>query len=223
MKYSVFLFLMCLGFAIEPSYIQEMVNKQTIGQLSEFKSFNIEIIQSPYGADKVSQEGVSIDSLEIKPGITVVNVNAVVDGKKTILRYLAKVRVFDNVLVLKETAVSNREFDSRIAEGRVEEVTALFDAGKNWVKTADEAKGQRFLRTVKKGSILLREALEKIPEVKKNDVVSVVIKEGEVELSCNVVALEDGYIGNTIVVMHSQYKKKLFAVVQGTGMLEIKG
>ena len=62
-----------------------------------------------------------------------------------------------------------------------------------------------------------------MPDVHKNDVVTVTIKDGGVELTCQVIALEEGYIGDTIEVINSQYKKKMQAVVKGLGTLEIKG
>ena len=223
MRNSLIILLMCFAFAIDPIYIKELVNQKAQKQLTEFASFNIEIMQEPFGADKISADGLVIDSVEVKPGITVVKVKANIEGKQKIVRYLANVTVFDEVLVMKESAISKREFDPSITEGRLMDVTALFDAGKKWVKSADEAKGKRYIRTVKKDNVLLEEALEKMPDVHKNDVVTVVIRDGGVELTCQVIALEEGYTGDTIKVITSQYKKKMQAVVKGLGKLEIKG
>jgi flagella basal body P-ring formation protein FlgA len=223
MRNSLIILLMCFAFAIDPSYVKGLVKQKAQEQLTEFASFNIEIMQEPYGADKITTDVLVIDSVEVKPGITVVNVKVKIDGKPKILRYLAKVTVFDEVLVMKESAISKRVFDPSITEGRLMDVTALFDAGKKWVKSADEAKGTRYKRTVKKDSMLLEEALEKMPDILKNEVVTVKIQDGGVELICPVIALEEGYTGDTIEVINSQYKKKMQAVIKGIGTLEIKG
>lgn len=223
MRNSLIVLLMCFAFAIDPTYVKGLVNQKAQEQLTEFASFNIEIMQEPYGADKITADVLVIDSVEVKPGVTIVNVKATVEGKPKTLRYLAKVNIFDEVLVMKESAISKREFDPSITEGRLMDVTALFDAGKKWVKSADEAKGKRYVRTVKRDNVLLEEALEKMPDVHKNDVITVTIRDAGVELTCQVIALEEGYTGDTIEVINSQYKKKMQAVVKGLGTLEIKG
>ncbi len=222
MRYSLLLLLMVFSFAIEPSFVQELAKSKASEQLSGFKSYSISIIQEPYGSDEISENEVTLGSFEMKPGIMVINLMATVDGKQKEFRYLAKVNVYDDVLVLKESAITDRVFDPSITEGRLEDVTALFDAGIEWVKPTESIVGQRFSRTVKKGSILLKETLEKLPEVLKGDTVKVTIIDGGVELTCEVVALEDGYIGNTIDVMHTQYKRKIAALVKGIKELEIK-
>lgn len=223
MKKIVFLLSIFFLFAIEPSYIKDAVSEEASKQLAEFVSFNVTIMQEPYGAKEIKQEDIEIVSLEIKPGITMVDV-AVKEGRKTkTVRYLAKITIFDDVLILKESALRHRDFDLGITEGRFTDVTALYDAGKKWVKSSQSLDGKRFVRTVRKDSILLEEVLENKPDVLKDAVLSVSIADGGVELTCDVVALEEGFIGDTIEVMHSKYKKKLQAIIKANGIVEIKG
>jgi flagella basal body P-ring formation protein FlgA len=223
-KICFFIFVVILNFSlfsIENLYIENLVKQEISDSFSNYVSFNVEVLQAPVNANLLKKEDVRLESIDIKPAITIVNMYTNIEGVDRKIRYLVKINVFDEVLVLSQRGVKGNKVELLHLDKKLVNVTSLLNSNKKWIKHFPNNIDYRFNRSVRRGSVLLADSVEKMPDININDTVSLKIVKGPIELFCEVVALQEGFIGQTIDVMHEKYQQKISAIIKDNGLLEV--
>ena len=83
-----------------------------------------------------------------------------------------------------------------------------------WAMTdADSVVGQRSKRTINPGQLVDRRWLEAVPLIQRGDHVMMEYASGRVKVTANVIAMEDGYRDEQIMVKSGQAKRLMSAIV----------
>ncbi len=123
-----------------------------------------------------------------------------------------KVRVFGERLVALHTLQRHNELSESDGELRRMEITTLPPDG---LEAVGEIRGMRTSRMIREGSVITANALEPVPLVRANRPVTIVARVGNVTVSLNGVAKEDGCRGDRILVEKSESHERLKAQVVG--------
>lgn len=76
-------------------------------------------------------------------------------------------------------------------------------------------------RLIPPGSILLKKSITKALFIKKNQHVTLILKEGPIEVSMSGIAQMDGYLNDTIKIVNPSSKKIVDGTIVGPGKVEI--
>lgn len=121
-----------------------------------------------------------------------------------------RVKVFANALVTNHRIGRKQVIGPGDLDTERVEITKLV----KWIVTdPNEVVGQWAKRTVNAGQIVESRWLEEVPLIRRGEHVSLTYQAGSVEVSANVIAMEDGYRNQEIRVKHVHTKRLMPAVV----------
>jgi len=86
----------------------------------------------------------------------------------------------------------------------------------------DDIIGRQVKRAVRAGDVLWRSLLEKDKAIRRGDLVTVRSGESQWEVSINVVAQQDAYVGDTVNLKHPKNNTPLVGRVVGQGEVELR-
>jgi len=122
----------------------------------------------------------------------------------------AHVKVFADALVTTHRIGRHDVVTTRDIESKIIEVTKMV----KWAMTdADSVTGQRAKRTINPGQLVDRRWLEEVPLIQRGDHVVMEYSSGTVRVTANVIAMEDGYRDEEIMVKSSQAKRLMPVIV----------
>lgn len=166
-------------------------------------------------------------SLVVKPltvknwgGNTRVPVQILVNGRKYRTIFISyDILVYQKVLVATQELKKGQPLDASNVTLERREISHLFQAPLTSLDSLIDVRTNRYLAS---GTILTKNYLESLPLVLKNKPVTLQAKVGAVEITTTVKALQDGRQGETIQVQNLASKKKIYALVTGRDLVEIK-
>jgi len=122
----------------------------------------------------------------------------------------ARVKVFADVLVTTSRIGRHDVIESSQIEPQTLEITKMV----KWAVTdADSVVGYWAKRTINPGQIVDRRWLAEVPLIQRGDRVTMAYSSGAVRVTANVIAMEDGYRDQKIMVKSKQAKRLLSVVV----------
>jgi flagella basal body P-ring formation protein FlgA len=122
----------------------------------------------------------------------------------------ARITVFADALVTKRRIARHEVIGDADVEPKTLEITSLV----KWAMTdRDSVVGHWAGRTINPGQIVDRRWLEDIPLIQRGDRVTLAYASGSVRVTTNVIAMEDGYQDQQIMVKSAQAKRLLPAIV----------
>ncbi len=122
----------------------------------------------------------------------------------------AHVKVFADALITTHRIGRHDVLTERDIESRTLEVTKMVQ----WAMTdPDSVLGQRSKRTINPGQLVDRRWLEEVPLIKRGEHVMMEYSSGAVRVTANVVAMEDGYRDEQIMVKSTQAKRLMPVIV----------
>lgn len=128
-----------------------------------------------------------------------------------------KVRTFGTVAIAARQLEQHAVLQPGDMMFQERETTATADAV---VTVAAETEGRRTKRIIAAGSLLRRDALERMPAVQQNGIIVLVVRSGAVRLSVKAIAKADGVIGQMIQVQREGSHDRLYARVVADGLVE---
>jgi flagella basal body P-ring formation protein FlgA len=123
-----------------------------------------------------------------------------------------RVRVFGERLVALRTLQRHDELSENDGELRRMEITTL---PPDCLEGVGEMTGTRASRMIREGAVIRANALEPVPLVRANRPVTIIARVGNVTVSLNGIAKEDGCRGDRILVEKSRTRERLKAQVVG--------
>lgn len=204
MNILCFIFSFMLAWQGDASLRQDVENYLK-RQLKNFGKIEFEITSAPRLA---GSETIRIDTarqLKVAGEIAYVPVN-IVSGAHSAQSYLSlKVALYRNVLVARQPVVRGTEIKAGDYDLKLLNVARLRG---NPVAENDNIEAMRSKFSLKEGEILVKENLQPIPLIHRGDGLIAVIVRGNVEISMDAVAREEGCPGDIIRVLTTD--KKLF-------------
>ncbi|MEK6556850.1 MAG: flagellar basal body P-ring formation chaperone FlgA [Candidatus Margulisiibacteriota bacterium] len=167
------------------------------------------------GQPRISMENatyeLSVRLPEKSLGLTIVPVTITSTKESRQVRVQANIRVYDQVLVAQQPVDRRQNLTELMVKVSQEEVTPYVLAKKDICKTVDRANGKRSKSFLKPGDILTADKLESIPDVLKDQVLSLIVEQKSLSIKLPVKALAEGFIGNTIQVLNPKSNIVLMA------------
>ncbi|MGE5578070.1 MAG: flagellar basal body P-ring formation chaperone FlgA [Syntrophothermus sp.] len=158
-------------------------------------------------------------SLAVSSGSFVAPAELVVAGRSfNTFTIRGRLKVFGPVAVAAVDLPRHRQLE---AADLVVEKRLLSSVPAGPVTGVEKVVGMRTTRLVKQGQPLVMDLLEKMPDVAKGEMVTVVATVGKVAVSGLAVALEDGWEGQVIRVQNPDSKKIFTARVIGARMARV--
>jgi len=222
-RLALLFFILTVSFAVNVDVVKDMIDKQLSPSFAKYKKYEMVIMQEPQNASKIITGSVVIDPIKAKPGMNVFSIKGTIGDKMRVAKYLVKINVFDDVFVAKQRVKSNDRFVASNFEKKLMDVSSIVSSGKQWVTSTADFAEYRFVRPIRRGDIILERMLEPMPDVLKDDVLKLTLNEGVVRMTCEVVAMEEAFVGDIIDVIHPKYKKPLQVVVKESANVEMKG
>ncbi len=138
-----------------------------------------------------------------------------VGGKQQAFTATARVRIFKKVAVAARRLGRHEIIDRDDVRLEKRDITFLTDG---YFEDRDSAAGKRTRRVINAGSILASSDVEDLPIVERGADVMVSVIIGSVTVTAKARALEDGAIGDRIVVRDLTTGKRLTVTVVGKGL-----
>ena len=165
----------------------------------------------------LNQEGTSVQLAEdgtLSPRGTCSVPFELVRSNKTISHFFvsARVRTFGGVLMVTTQLPCSAPIEARDCEMRWMETTAL---PQDAVTQISEVEAMQTTRIVNAGTVLTRSVLRRIPIVKADELVTLIVHSGNVELSARAIAKDAGAIDEIIIVQrlgtHDRVKARILS------------
>lgn len=213
----LFLLLFFVGIGTYANSLTGLGNTEKAVQQfleSEWGVGNVEWI--PYGKQRdfsrYSDCTALVRNYEKPRGKTVLQVELRRDGKlERVIPYRVEITAFAHVPVLVNPMDRNQEIKMSDVTWEKRDVSAVRS---EWMEDETFISESFWTRKrLKKGDILFMKDIEKKPDVIMGEPVTIVLKNGSVNLSVPGVARQNGKIGDIIKVVNSQYNKILRAKV----------
>ncbi len=167
---------------------------------------------------------VEADVVQLRPRGTCVVALRLVDQGRVARRLTVPVRVrrWDLLPVARRELPRGRVLTAEDLEARWLESTAMADAD---LVSLEDALGNRLSRYLLAGRPLARRQLERVPDVRRGETLTVTVRTGGVAVRASAHALEDGRIGESLQVKLDDTGRRLTArlVAAGEAVLEVAG
>lgn len=142
-----------------------------------------------------------------------------VRGKEDEKVYLrAKVSVIENVIVASKTIRKKEMLSSEDVELAKKDMA---NYPYRYFSKKSSVLGKQTTSTISKGSIIADWMIIIPPVIERNDMVSIMVRTGNVRAEVQGIALEDGSIGDEVKVRNITSKKEIKAVVVDSGKVEV--
>jgi len=138
------------------------------------------------------------------------------DGTERTYTATARVRLFKSVAVAARRLRRHEVVDREDIRVETRDITFMSDA---YFETRDAVVGKRTRRMINAGTILAASDVEAIPIIERGSDVMVSVVIGAVTVTSKARALEDGSLGDCIVVRDLTTGKRLKVMVVGRGMV----
>ena len=198
MKYLVFI-LFTVQLLAQP--FEEQALKYLQKEYPEYQKIEMQL-QNNFSSD----EKIEIDytrNINLSKGIAFIPVIAT-KGKKTSASIVSvRVKLYKKLLVASKDFDKKESFTKNNFEQRVMDVTRL---NGNPVKIDFAISDYRVKSFIKKGEILLEEKIEKIPLISSGDKVFAEVRNGNVVVTTEAFARQQGSIGDLIEFVSSNNK-----------------
>lgn len=179
--------------------------------LKTYSKVDIEVFNHPEVICRAADYKIQVSLPEKLAGMVTIPVTITSAKDHFVTSYLAKVRVFDEVYVYTESLNRKSPLSPQDLSLQVKDITHLVLAKKALVRNPDALSGLRTKKFVRKGDIARADQMEMLPDVLVNNTLSLSVETDQVLLKCDVMALEEGFVGDIIRVKHPKYGKVLLA------------
>lgn len=154
-------------------------------------------------------------------GYVGIPVEVLVNGKvDNVVLCSVFIRTFENVFVVVKDVEKGSTFDETWAVLRRVETTKINDC--DVITFRRQLTGMRTKRMIKQNTILRAAYLEPIPDVRQNDMVSVLVKTRNVIIGAAGIAKQEGCIGDAITIQRLGSKELLTARIVGKNIVEVE-
>lgn len=198
MKY---LFFILFTVELLAQSFEEQALKYLQKEFPQFEKIEMQL-QNNFSSD----EKITIDytrNINLSKGIAFIPVIAT-KGKKTSASVVSvRVRLYKKLLVANKDLGKNESFTQSNFDQRVMDVTKLNGNPVNIDFTVSDYQAKSF---IKKGEILFEEKMEKIPLIRSGDKVFAEVRNGNVVVTTEAVARQQGSTGDLIEFVSSNNK-----------------
>jgi flagella basal body P-ring formation protein FlgA len=129
------------------------------------------------------------------------------------------IRTFANVVVTTKQYQKHEVFSADDAAIQRVETTTLSD---DVIQTKKELEGRRGKRMISANAILYRSMVEKVPNVRQDNVVTLAVRSNKTMISAQGVAKQDGNIGDVITVQRAGSHERIQARIVDQRHVEIE-
>lgn len=204
-----FIFLILSFFCFQqPEGFREDVENYLKQNLSKYESFEFEILQAPDRSNKII---INTDKpFNISGGFANISVTVIDKKNKVTSSYLTlKIKLFQKVLVSTEDIKAKEEISREKVELKVLEVTMLKTAP---VTNIEDIPGNIAKVKINKGRIITSDIIDSAPVIKSGDRVNANSIRGNVIVTTDAFARQDGKTGDIIRIItkdNKQFKGKV--------------
>ena len=184
-------------------------------------------VHARWKGDVVLEEQGPVE-IEVRPlsarplrGAGLVRVELKVKGQTCrTLTVTVDTRIYRRVLVASRVIRRGELLGEDMLDQEERDVTYLKDG---YYTEADQVKGMQAKRPMSAGDILTRQRSESVPLIRQGDAVELVVDSGNMQLSTQGVALQDGGAGVRIRVKNQESGKILHGEVLAAGIVRMGG
>lgn len=200
-------------FSLNGSDFRDELKDYLTRQLTMYDSFEFEIMQMPKDYSSISIEKGT--ALNLNRNIVSVPVLLVKENKKSESLVKVKLHLYKKVATVRnkiesKTDLNSSEFDLKTLDVSLLKGTPFF--------SLDEVSSFRTKIKLNSGSILIHEALEAKPVIKSGDLVKASLINGNVVISIEANARQEGAVGEVIRVVTQNKKQYRAKVVDPTNV-----
>ena len=200
-------------FSLNGSDFRDELKDYLTRQLTMYDSFDYEIMQMPKDYSSISIEQGT--ALNLNRNIVSVPVLLVKENKKSESLVKVKLHLYKKVVTVRnkiesKTDLNSSEFDLKTLDVSLLKGTPFF--------SLDEVSSFRTKIKLNSGSILIHEALEAKPVIKSGDLVKASLINGNVVISIEANARQEGAVGEVIRVVTQNKKQYRAKVVDQTNV-----
>jgi len=127
--------------------------------------------------------------------------------------FSVNIRVFKDVLTVDRSVNRKASLKRSFIRTQEEDITNYLLANKHPICELKDIYGRRTQFFLQKGDVLLNENTEIIPDVLIGDELKLTISGADIMIRMDVEAVEEGFVGGEIKVMHPKYKKEMKAMI----------
>ena len=200
-------------FSLNGNEFRDELKDYLTRQLTMYDSFDYEIMQMPKDYSSISIEQGT--ALNLNRNIVSVPVLLVKENKKSESLVKVKLHLYKKVVTVRnkiesKTDLNSSEFDLKTLDVSLLKGTPFF--------SLDEVSSFRTKIKLNSGSILIHEALEAKPVIKSGDLVKASLINGNVVISIEANARQEGAVGEVIRVVTQNKKQYRAKVVDQTNV-----
>lgn len=197
-------FLIILLFASTPqNQLREKIEIYLDAKLKGFQKYEFEITSSPKETDVLMIDNDR--DFKLSNDVAFIPVKSIKTKGASLSFVTVKVRLFDYAYVAKTNINKRMQLSNEDIELKLIEVSKT----RGTVLTkADDVSAYRSKTLIKNGEVLISEILEKIPVVKNGDLVSAHSQYGNVMISIDAIARQEGCVDDVIRIASKD--KKLY-------------
>lgn len=199
--------IIVLSFAAHTeAQIKEQIGKFLGRNLKGYEKIDFEIASAPAAAAGESLAVDTLKELRVNGALAYIPVSMLSKDRKVSQSYLTvKLSLYKKVLTALTSVQAGKELSKEEFELKTLDLAKLRGVP---VCEFEELNGLRAKFNIKEGEVLLKEKLQPVPVVKKGDSVTAVAVRGNVEISMDAAARQDGGIGEIIRIITPD--KKIF-------------
>ncbi|MDP3150464.1 MAG: flagellar basal body P-ring formation chaperone FlgA [Ignavibacteria bacterium] len=200
-------------FSLNGNEFRDELKDYLTRQLTMYDSFDYEIMQMPKDYSSISIEQGT--ALNLNRNIVSVPVLLVKENKKSESLVKVKLHLYKKVVTVRnkiesKTDLNSSEFDLKTLDVSLLKGTPFF--------SLDEVSSFRTKIKLNSGSILIHEALEAKPVIKSGDLVKASLTNGNVTITIEANARQEGAVGDLIRVVTQNKKQYRAKVVDQTNV-----
>ena len=125
---------------------------------------------------------------------------------------MSDIEIAERVLIAKTTIVNGQVITENMVESKLEAITSY---GPQALTRVEEIIGLEATRTIRAGQRLNASDFVAADLVRKNETVRLIIKRGALEITVETIAMENGKIGEQVVLKNPDSGKEIKGIVVG--------
>lgn len=216
------LLIFSITLGVDPQLVEKAIHEALITHFDNYERVEMKIISRPDQENKLEQAKIKVFLPEMPVGIVRVPVVFETENSSIQASYVVRVNVYDEVFTLSQAVKPNQVLSIEDLDKDICDISLLLKRGSQPLNDVHQLAELRVKKRLKKGDILSFNLLEKIPVVLAQKELELKMQLENVFMTCWVIALEEGNIGDEIKVMHPDYKKIVRAKIidEGSVLLE---
>lgn len=200
----MFLIILNILLLISPDKLKDDINLYLKQQLRNYDRFEFEIVTLPKG--EINEIRIIRNrDLKVNGEIVYIPVELVEKNRVTSSFITCRLKLYKKVFVAGKKISKGEALLNSFLETKEMDVTRL---GDKIITDFAEINSKRARTDISQGSILIKDYLEPIPVVRVDDRVLAFYTRGNVEISFDAIAKQEGIIGDVIRIINNE--KKLF-------------